>query len=171
MLKSIALLSWFTPFLASAVVGEGCGVSVWAGRKKKDTQKDGQGAIGMLLLCQDKSNGTRALQEPSPGAKPCRNPHLACQGGAGLTASCSHQQTSGRWEEGCFFSSHSDGDASSVGLLELLPARARQTPWTGLAGPGSYLGMAKGNEAVRAETPPGPKPRSPRGKAVPRRIP
>ena len=139
-------------------------MSVWAGRKKKDTQKDGQGAIGTLLLCQGKSNGAKALQEPSPGAKPCRNPHLACRGGAGLTASCSHRQTSGRWGEGCFFSSRSDGDASSKGLLELSPACARQTPRTVLAGPGSYLGMAKGNEAVRAETPSSPDPQSPRGR-------
>jgi len=129
-------------------------VSVWAGRKKRDAQKDGQGATGALLLCQYKSNGAKALQKPSPGAKPCRNPHLACRGGAGLTASCSHQQTSGRWAEGYFFSSHSDGDASSKGLPALSPACGHQTPWIVLAGPGSYLGMAKGNEAVRAETPP-----------------
>lgn len=67
LLKSIALLSWFTPSLASAAVGEGQGVIVWAGRKKKDTQKDGQGATGTLLLCPDKSNGAKALQKPSPG--------------------------------------------------------------------------------------------------------
>lgn len=98
------------------------------------------------------------------GPKPCRNPHLACRGRAGLTASRSHLHTSRRWGEGCFFSSRSDGDAASKGLVELWPACARQTPWTVLAGPGSYLGMAKGKEAVRAQTPPRPDPQSPRGR-------
>lgn len=93
--------------------------------------------------------------------KSCRSPHLTCRGGAGPTASCSHQQTSGQWGAGCFFSSHSDGDASSKALLELWPACARQTPWTVLAGPGSYLRMVKGNGAVRAETPQTPKPEAP----------
>lgn len=97
------------------------------------------------------------------GPQPCRNPHLACRGGAGPTASCSHQQTSRQRGEG-WLSSRSDGGASSEGLLELAPARARQTPWTVLAGPGSYLRMAKGNKAIRAETPTSPDPQSPQGR-------
>lgn len=159
------------------VVGGVWGVSVWAGRKKKNNQKDRQGATG--TLSQGKCNGAKALQKPSPGAKapqklspgarpcrnplpvpkPCRSPHLACRGGAGLAASCSRRQTSGRWGGGCFSSSRSDGGASSGGLLGLSPACSRQIRWTGFAGPGSYL------RVEREMKPPEEKPPNPGGNA------
>lgn len=39
LLKSMGLVSWLTPFLASMVVGGGWGMSVWAGRRKKDSER------------------------------------------------------------------------------------------------------------------------------------
>lgn len=45
LLKSMVLASGATPFLASAVVGEGCGLSAWAAGEGK-AQEDGQGATG-----------------------------------------------------------------------------------------------------------------------------
>lgn len=127
--------------------------------KKTDKEQLGRFSFARTSLmrpkpCRNLHLVPKPFRNPHPVPKPGRNPHLACRGGAGPTASCSHQQMSGQWGEGCFFSSRSDGGASSKGLLELSPACAHQTPWTVLAGPGSYLGMAKGSEAVKAEPPP-----------------
>lgn len=70
----MGLVSWLTPFLASMVVGGGWGMSVWAGRRKKDSERQTRSNWDTNPRAGQVQWG-RIPQEPSPGAKPYRNLH------------------------------------------------------------------------------------------------
>ena len=74
LLKSMGLVSWLTPFLASMVVGEGWGMSVWAGRRKKDSERHTRSNWD-TYPCAGRVQRGQTWQEPSPGVKPYRNLH------------------------------------------------------------------------------------------------